>query len=218
MRQLTGRLLFALSISACLANPAWADLAHPTIYVNTLPKNIYNGTYVGAAGATWDPTHTKDFDIVCIDYDHTTYVPGSFEVTITNLAEAGSPGSPTRFGGPGTQAKYNEAAWLYSQIATHPLEVGQIQYAMWELLSPAATPNYYGDWLNRAASANLTGFNTSAYWVLTPYLNSNQEFIALNLPNTGPLVDPPKVPEPSGLATLLLGLLAALLLLPLRSR
>jgi hypothetical protein len=199
VKKLTNRFLVVFGLCLLMAASASADL----LYVNQLPLNKYNGNFVGPAGASFahgrlpgDPGW--DFDIICNDYIPTTWVPSSFQVRVTNLADAGSP--RTKFS---PLATYQQAAWLIDQMYLNPAEVGPIQYTIWELFTPgASTAALRGGWDIKLSNATIgTNYGFGRFEIYTPtsldnFRNLPQEFMRRT-----------SVPEPAMLGTLLFGFL-----------
>lgn len=73
----------------------------------------------------------------------------------------------------GSQQKYEQAAWLLLQFASHPSDTAGIQYAIWDLFDSGA-PGYGSGqnsssyWLQQAQSQDLSGFDFSGFRIYTP--------------------------------------------------
>jgi len=172
-----------------LVTPATAT----TLNLTGLPANTYGGYFVGFAVGNLNGG--VPFELVCNDFNHTSYIPSSFGVDISTLPSL----TYARFGSDATALdKYERAAWLMWQVPLNPGEVGGIQFAMWNLFYPGAPDPVGSDtWLGKANAVDVGAFNYSNIRVFTPTSGfaSNQEFLG-------------EVPEPASLALLGGGLLA----------
>jgi hypothetical protein len=151
-----------------------AGLAVDTINLLTLPSATYSGYYVGAIGGNLNGGYAMKY--YCDDFATTTYVPSSFAVAVSTLSNL----SQTKFGGaPNAVSMYQQAGWLISQMESNPSQVGQIQFALWNVFnSSAPDPAGSADWLNAARSIDASKFNFSSVRVYTATNTVNQEFIS----------------------------------------
>ena len=183
MKKITiSSLLFAFSLISVLSASA------NTI---SIPGGIgdmayYGKEYVGPLGANLDGKVIID-GITCLDIYSTTYVPNSgFGVTVETLTSASL--ANARFQSSDTLFKYEEAAWLNTQLhaASNKSQIGEIQFAMWRLFTPTASSgaDKTGEdrWMNLAADAMKTpaNYDFSSVRIYTPTGSyaSNQEFIS----------------------------------------
>jgi len=156
-------------------------LADDTIYLQHLPSSTYGGYYVGAVSGNLNGGTTTNF--YCDDFSTTTYVPSSFAVAVTtglsNLTQ-------TKFGSTSDSLfKYQEMAWLVSQMESHPSEVGAIQFAAWSIFTPSAMNNLTadqkiaaGNWVTAAGNINAAEWDFSSVKIYTATNTVNQEFIS----------------------------------------
>lgn len=144
--------------------------------------------------------------IVCDDFSHDTSIGETWTATISNFSDLSSArfqqGTPAA-----TLQSYDEAAYLYNQLLSHPSQYGDISFAIWGLFTPSAqhssgfTSNS-AFWLNQAKSQTFTPGEFSNFLVLTPTnsrANSPQEFITAT-------------PEPGTIVLMITGLAAGCLL------
>lgn len=74
---------------------------------------------------------------------------------------------------PNAQQKYEEAAWLLLQFASHPTDTAGIQYAIWDLFDSGA-PGYGSGqngsayWLTQAQNQNFSNIDFSSFVIYTP--------------------------------------------------
>lgn len=204
---MTKFLLAAIILLAGLAasKPVLADTVSITLLGAGNAKAY--GYYVGPMTAN---VGGSAIQVVCDDFSHNVSVGQSWTATVNMFNNL----SGTRFGSDlGAEFKYQEAAWLVDQFATHPSATGDIQFAIWSLFTPSVPTNAsISAWLNLAASQNFTNYDFSGFRIFTPTssgCNSPQEFIA-KIPGA-------QVPEPTTLS-LLGGGLAAISVLLKRNR
>jgi hypothetical protein len=189
-----------------------------SIQFTGLPSNFQYGTYNGYASATIDGVPLQQ--VICDDYDHTTYVPsGPLDYSLSTLTGQ-SPLQGARFADPSqlasAETKYEEAAILLNGLdQTGPgtlLDLtADYQYALWILFTPTvAAPNATAlTLLNDAARSMQQGgaSNQAIYSELRIYTPtaayaSNQEFLQLapsGVTFQSFAIDPPDpsaVPEP----------------------
>jgi hypothetical protein len=174
-----------------------------TIQFTGLPVNTQFGTYNGYAIATIDGTPLQQ--LICDDFDHTTYVPsGNLTYSLSTLT-GGSPLQYARFidlnDSNSTIVKYEEAALLLDGLRqTGPGSLldltADYQYALWRLFTPSVVlPNVTAQTLlNDAAYGVQQGgtSNDAIYSELRIYTpaaaySSNQEFLQMAAnPTPGP--------------------------------
>jgi hypothetical protein len=146
--------------------------------------------------------------LVCDDFNHETDIGESWQATVSTFADLNS----VRFKQNITEQTlqdYEEAAYLYNQLLSHPSQYGDISFALWALFSPNArnssgfTPNSQ-NWLSKAQLQTFYAGEFSNFLILTPVshkANSPQEFLTTTA-----------TPEPSSVLLLMSGLAAVSLL------
>lgn len=188
------RIVLTVVTTTCLwvliVGAGFAD----TLNLQGLPSNTFEGYYVGPVPGNLNGG--PQFDFVCDDFSTPTYVPNSFAVNVSTLANL----TQTKFGGePGALFKYQEVAWLLGQMDSNPSQVGPIQFAAWSIFTPS-TPNVPGeaDWLSAALSINPSDWDFSSVRIYTATNTINQEFVSGGATS---------VPEPAAVLLLACGLI-----------
>ncbi|HYE74935.1 MAG TPA: PEP-CTERM sorting domain-containing protein [Blastocatellia bacterium] len=188
---LTVSILFIILLmvsSSVMANPI-------TMTLDSKGSITQGGFPIGPYTATVDGT---PMSIVCIDYLHHQAVGQTWTADVSGFGDL----SNTRWGMAGLEG-YQQCAWLYDQILLNNTSAGDIQFAIWNIFTPAA-PDTTGSeyWLNLARNQNLTGYDFQNFKILTPTDRSSagaQEFITR-------LTREANVPEPASLILLGTGL------------
>jgi len=163
-------LILLVIISMFSTASAFADILNLT----TLPANTAGGYYVGAVGGNVNDGAPMSF--FCDDFSTTTYVPSSFGVNISTIPSLGS----AKWGNDAAALfKYEEAAWLISQMALNPDDVGPIQYAIWNIFYPAANDLSGQEiWIARAQGIDPASYDFSSVRIYTASNTLNQEFMS----------------------------------------
>lgn len=190
------KTLLTLVLLLALGGLCWGS----TINLTGLPANTYGGYYVGPAFGNLDGT--DPLQVVCNDFNHTSYIPSSFDVNISTIPSLAF----ARFGNdPAAVERYERASWLMWQMGLNPGQVGPIQYALWNIFTPSAPdPAGTSTWLTAANAIDVNAFDYSGVRIYTPtgQFASNQEFMGGDVVPT---------PEP---ATMQLVLGAVLIFVP----
>jgi hypothetical protein len=149
--------------------------------------------------------------LFCDDIINEVTFGQTWSANVTNLATAVNTVnfSQTRYGSvagslvlSNPALAYEEAAWLTTQFASHPGDLVNLQYALWDIMNPGARGNGNSDvqnWLTMA-SLNYGTVNLNNFEVVTnvgplTLTGQVQEFIV-------------QTPEPGTLALLICGMLA----------
>lgn len=184
--------------------------------------SVYVDPYTATVGGV------SNTSVICDDWSDNSYINESWTANVTNVATAGTSGTPL-FGN--NQTLYNELAWLATQLLanpTNPTRQAEVSFAMWELTygangtstespSPSTYLSEYGTAAEQSAVATLLseaasegGFNSSGWEILTPNTSDPITCSGGPCPSTPPqefLVYVPEPPAPvllgAGLATLI---------------
>lgn len=154
--------------------------------------------------------------LFCDDIINEVNFGETWSANVTNLGTAVSTNnfSQTRYGSVGSSqllssptVAYKEAAWLVTQFASHPGDLVNLQYALWDIMNPGSS-----GYVNGVLNSDVQN------WLLLASENYNNPSLNLNeyeiVTNCGPLQLTGQVqefivytPEPGTLALLLCGLL-----------
>ena len=192
-------LLVIIVATLCWAPCALAD----SMTLIGAGNNVMAGVYVGGYTANINGVATT---VICDDFKDDSFVNESWTATMHSPGSLGS----TMWG---QTAPYNEAAWLALQLLTHTdkTTIGEIQFALWQLMDPndpkqtpfALLAQAYGQnsailagaqaWLTQAQGQSYTN-----YLIYTPVpgtaancngnpcpANSPQEFLVVRVPEGG---------------------------------
>ncbi len=186
-------------------------------FANSLNNPVAGGNYVGPyGGASFVNAvgQSQTIAVICIDFVNHINYGDQYAVSVNGLGGADDL-SESRH--PGAMLTYRKAAWLGSLFSTKPRTAegwGPVHYAIWNLFTPAAAPefgqsNEYLALADRAASVGFAAFDEagvhydavdmSRAWLITDVAaagratGGRQEFIAMT---STPLV---AVPEPNTL-------------------
>ncbi len=181
-RKKISRISLAVAALACLvcfgSGAALADTATLNL-LNLNGMTIYGGHYTGPVNGNLNGGETEGF--VCNDFSTTTNVPNHFTVYVGTLDPLDL--SHAKFAGqPDALFKYQEAAWLLTQMRLHPSQTGPIQYAIWKIFTPSTpTPQVSGDttlfWLDAASHINPNALDFRSVRIYTATNTNNQEFM-----------------------------------------
>jgi hypothetical protein len=169
MKKTVVTLAAATCLWLCGAGYGLAD----TLNLQSLPSTTFAGYYVGPVSGNLNGGPQMGF--VCDDFATETYVPSSFPVHVSTLADL----TQTKFGGqPGALFKYQEIGWLLGQMNSHPSQVGPIQFAVWSIFTPSTPPEPgVQDWITAAAAINPSDWDFSSVRIYTATTTRNQEFV-----------------------------------------
>lgn len=107
---------------------------------------------------------------VCDDYSDDVSLNEKWYATVNTFSDL----SKTLFSSqPDAQQKYQQAAWLLLQFASHPTDTAGIQYAIWDLFDSSAPGYGSGEnsssyWLQQAQNQNFSNFDFSSFVFYTP--------------------------------------------------
>lgn len=163
--------LFAISVLLSVLTFASLAQASSIMYLDHVNGQYYGGYPVGPVYGTLDGAPTG---FICDDFGHRINVPGTYQVTVSSLSDL----SNTRFGNlPDGLFLYQQVAWLMWQMNSHPLAIGDLQYAIWNTFD-ASAPDTAGSiaWQLLAANIKPGDFDWSGVRIYTPV--GKQEFIA----------------------------------------
>lgn len=145
----------------------------------TATANTVNVTFTGTGGQVAGNAYIYPYYLnvngskvtaVCDDYTDDVTGNEKWTAEVSSFSDL----SKTLFGSQlNAQQKYDEAAWLLLQFASHPTDTAGIQYAIWDLFDSGA-PGYGSGqnsssyWLQQAQNQNFNGFDFSSFVVYTP--------------------------------------------------
>jgi hypothetical protein len=201
------RLLGLFVVGMMLVPFAYADGPVQMVFQNVNGANdgqYYVSPYYGTMGG-------QTVTLFCDDILNEITFGQSWSANVTNLGTAVSTNnfSQTRYGSVAGSAvlsnpalAYEEAAWLTTQFASHPGDLVNLQYALWDIMNPGARGNGNADvqnWLS-LASEDYGTINLSNFEIVTnvgplTLTGQEQEFIV-------------QTPEPGTLVLLICGMLA----------
>ncbi|HVB39441.1 MAG TPA: PEP-CTERM sorting domain-containing protein [Terriglobales bacterium] len=178
----------------------------------TLGSNLSDFGGPASSGVYYYPyvlnVNGVNMNVACDDYFDDVYKGESWKANVTTVADLVG----TKFGTADT-TQYQEAAWLFTKFASPLLPNNSvneaINYAMWDLFEGTApgvnTGNPTSDtsstyWINRAASADLSGLNFSDFVIYTPVAGTQPNGDGLPQEYIG------EVPEPGTIFLMLTGL------------
>lgn len=166
-------LLFLVSLCLGAALKAQAE----TITLKYVSGNgaTQGGYQVGPANGLVNGTNA--IEMVCVDFAHNVHTGQQWTATVSTLTDV----SGARWGSaPNALQKYQKAAWLYDQFATHTGSYGDIQFAIWNIFVPSAPDTAGSNYWLAQAQLHYAGYNYDKFLIYTPTnLSSNgpQEFI-----------------------------------------
>ena len=211
------KLARLLTLALLVAPFAHAD-GTPVNMVFTGVNGANDGSYY--VSPYYGTMNGQSVVLFCDDLNNQVYTGETWSANVTNLSSALTTVNGfvnTRYGGVSgspvfstASVAYQEAAWLTTQFASHPGDLINLQYALWDLMNP-------GSYTNSSVTAWL-GLAASNYSTIDP---NNFEIVT----NVGPLALTGQVqefivqtPEPGTLMLLVCGVFALAAFTLLRAR
>ena len=206
------RLLGLFVVGMMLVPFAYADGPVQMVFQGVNGANdgqYYVSPYYGTM--SYGTMSGQTVTLFCDDIMNDITVGQSWSANVTNLGTAVNTNnfSQTRYGSVAGSLvlinpalAYEEAAWLTTQFASHPGDLVNLQYALWDTMNPGARGNTNSDvqnWL-LLASEDYGTINLSNFEIVTnvgplTLTGQEQEFIV-------------QTPEPGTLLLLICGMLA----------
>ena len=209
-------LLAAIAL-LCFAPSGFAD----SLKLINGGSDVMGGVYVGPYNFTLTSgSQTSALQLICDDFSDEVFTGETWSVTSTTV---GSLNNVMFLGQSQYQQKYQEVAWLVEQLgglnplsSTYSKDVGDIQWAVWDIFDPSASST---DPYGTIGGADLSVINSWITEASTDYAGGNYSNLIIYTPVKGsqnPLADgePQEyfgivpTPEPGSLAMLVIGLLA----------
>jgi hypothetical protein len=142
--------------------------------------------------------------IFCDDFSHEINFGESWRANVYTSSDL----SQVRFQGQTpeqTLQRYGEVAWLLDQLSANPSKLGDINFAIWSVMTPSTKQQagftiHSSDWLTAAQGRTFTSSELRGWQILTP--------IDLGRGSAQEMFTPTPTPEPASLVFLVTGLLA----------
>jgi len=177
---------------AAKADSIYVGTSYPFTYNSPSHGNIVVGPVGGSSLTINNIASPISGGITCLDFNTSTGLNTSFNVSVGTLSSSSVSSTVKFINDPnkveGALLKYQQAAWLNGQMATHitsQSDVTAISFAIWSLFSSgAASQDPYSQngqtnsWLTSARAIIPQNYDFSSVKIYTATNSINQEFMS----------------------------------------